>query len=183
MRIKHLWLLLFGSLLFAQTPVQIANPCFQQACFHAYTAPTLTSSSSTTLTIQEPTATSSGPGGQVPAGVKQVNFLVAVVNCSGQPFTITQAENGAAATATAGTALALDPGSSKTAAAKVWTASNVGTGTATAAPLSYTIGDPRTIDLTQRSMGVASHNYSITLTNNGSSSCTGSIDIYWSEQQ
>ncbi len=166
-----LCLLALSSHTAAQQPVQIVNPCFQQACFHAYTAPTVAASAATVFTIQEPAT-----------GPKQVQFLVAVIQCPGQSFTVDQAQNGTVATATAGSAIALQPSAGKTAKAQVWTASNVGTGAVTAAQLTFS-GGPVTLDMSQRSMGTVNHNYSITLTNTGTGSCTGSIDVYWSELQ
>lgn len=165
---------------FAQAPVQIVNPCLQQACFFATQSATVTMGSSTTLTVQQPAA-----------GIRQVSFLAAIVQCPGQAFTVSQAQNGTAATATAGTAVALVPiqvtggGTAVSAAAKVFTASNVGGGTATAPVLSYSSGQPPVVvDLLQRTMGVTSpvSNYSVTLTNGGSGSCTGTVSIYWGEK-
>lgn len=163
----------------AQVPVQIPSPCIQQACFYATTSLSLGSASTTTLTIQQPAA-----------AARQVNFQAAVVQCSGQAFSVDQAQNGAGATTTAGTAINLIPvktslsGSAITAAAKVFTASNVGAGTATAATLAYTAGDPRVVGLGDRTMGSSgiANNYSVKITNNGGSSCTASIAIYWSER-
>ena len=180
--LKRIALILFPVALFGQTPVQIANPCIQQQCFFATQSGTLTSSSSTTLTIQQPSN-----------GFRQVSFLGAVVQCPGQTFTIGQSQNGTTATATAGTATALIPiatvngGTSPvTAAALVFTASNVGGGTAVAPLLAYQANiSPPVIDLTQIAMGApnpAPLNYSVTLTNTGSGSCTGSIAIYWKEK-
>ena len=179
---KHLTLLLFPLALFAQTPVQIANPCVQQSCFWATQSATVGASSSIVLTIQQPST-----------GARQVSFWQAFVQCPGQSFTISQAENGTAATATAGTASALIPihyinngTTAVTAAALVFTSSNVGGGTATAPVQTWTSGSAPTIDLSQRTMGIppagTSFNYSITLTNTGGSSCTGSIGIYWYEK-
>lgn len=169
---KHLRLVLFlltGGLT-AQQQVQIVNPCIQFACFHAYVSASLASSASTTLTIQEPAT-----------GMRQVQFLTAVTQCATQAYTITQAQSGTAATATAGTAIALIP-TTATAAAKIFTASNVGGGTVTAAPIILAAG-PQSVDLSQRTMSAAAANYSVTLTNNGGSSCTGAMDIYWYEKQ
>ena len=166
----------------AQTPVQNVNPCLQQQCFFAAQSATVSASGSTTLTIQQPAT-----------GARQVTFIAAVVQCPGENFTIGQSQNGTAATATAGTAAPLMPiatingGTTPvTAGALVFTASNVGGGTAVAPTLTYTSGNPPTvIDLSQRTMGQpnpAPVNYNVTLTNTGGSSCTGSIGIYWSEK-
>jgi len=82
----------------AQTPVQNQNPCLQSACFFATQSGTVASSGATTLTIQQPAT-----------AARQVTFMGAVVQCPGQSFTIGQSQNGTAATATAGTAVALIP--------------------------------------------------------------------------
>lgn len=169
---KHLRVLLFifAIDLTAQQQVQLLNPCLQWACYHAYVSASLASSAATTLTIQEPAT-----------GMKQVVFLTAVTQCATQAYTVTQAQSGTAATTTAGTAIPLIP-TTATAAAKVFTASNVGVGAVTAAPLILAAG-PQAVDLSQRTMATAAANYSITLTNNGASSCTGATDIYWYEKQ
>ena len=179
--LKHIRCFLFFAALpiMAQTPVQERSICVSQACFYATTSLTLASSAATTLTIQQPAT-----------GARQVTFNAAIVQCGGQTFTVDQAQNGAGATTTAGTAVALLPvqyssaGPAITAAAKVFTASNVGGGTAVAPTLSFGAGDPRVIDLSQRTVGLSgiTNNYSITLTNTGGSSCTGTISIYWSEK-
>lgn len=181
MRLKHfLPLLFFAAGLQAQTQIEIANPCVKLQCFVAIQSATVTSSSSTTLTVQQPAS-----------GAKQVTFLAAVAQCPGQAFTVAQSQNGTAASATAGSAVALVPihtingGSTPVAATSlVYTASNVGGGTAIAPSISYTSGSVGVIDLSQRTVGVAgtTNNYSVTLTNSGSGSCTGSIAIYWLEQ-
>lgn len=165
-----LLLSLFAGAITAQQQVQIANPCVQFACFHAYVSASLASSASTTLTIQEPAT-----------GMRQVQLQFAVTQCATQAYTISQAQSGTAATTTAGTAIALLP-TTATAAAKVFTASNVGAGAVTAAPIILAAG-PQSVDLSQRTMATAAANYSVTLTNNGASSCTGAMDIYWYEKQ
>lgn len=162
---------LLFSIALAQQPVQIANPCIQFACFHASTSGSVAAAGTSTLTIQEPAT-----------GVRQVQFITVTSQCATQTFTVSQAQNGAAATTTAGTAVALIP-TTATAAAKVFTASNVGAGTATAVALSYLAGTASSIDLSMRSMSIAANNYSVTLTNTGALACTGSIDIYWYERQ
>jgi hypothetical protein len=182
--LKHFcWLLFLAAApLFAQTPVQNQNPCLQQACFFATQSGTVASSGATTLTIQQPAT-----------AARQVTFMGAVVQCPGQSFTIGQSQNGTAATATAGTAVALIPiatinaGTTPvTAKALVFTASNVGGGTAVAPALTYASGsNPPVIDLSQRTMGTPNPgplSYSVTLTNTGAGNCTGSIGIYWAEK-
>lgn len=172
---------LISTIAGAQTPVATPSPCIQQACYFATTALSLGSSAATTLTVQEPATT--------PA--RQVQFTSAVVQCSGQAFSVDQSQNGTGASATAGTAVPLIPiattlagGGTVAATAKVFTASNVGAGTATAPTLSYTAGDPRVIDLSPRTMGGAgiTNNYSVKVTNNGGSSCNAVIAIYWWEK-
>ncbi|MDE2098947.1 MAG: hypothetical protein KGL39_16965 [Patescibacteria group bacterium] len=170
---KHFRLILFCLCfpLLAQTPVQITNPCIQNGCYVATTSTTLGASASTTLTVQ-----------QKASGARAVQFSAAVVQCPGQSFTVDQSQNGTAATATTGSAVALTP-TTTAAAATVWTASNVGAGTATAPTLSFVSGPPAVIDLSQRNMNTSGTavNYSLKLTNTGSASCTASIAIYFQE--
>lgn len=172
---KHFCLILFlavAALTEAQTPVQIVNPCFQNACFHFATSLSLASSASTTVTIQEPLV-----------GTRQAQFNVAVVQCPGQAFSVAQAENGTAATATSGTPIAILPTPLATKSGLVpYTASNVGAGTSLGATLVYVVGNAQVIDLSQFSMSAASANYSLTLLNAGAGSCTGTVDIYWYER-
>lgn len=180
--LKHFYALLFSFALFAQTPVQNANPCIQQQCFWATQSATVASSGSIVLTIQQPAA-----------GARQVSFWQAIVQCPGQSFTIGQAQNGTAATATAGSASALIPiqyinnGTTPVSvAAKIFTSSNVGGGTAVSPVQTYSSGTVPVLDLSQRTMGIppsgTSFNYSITLTNTGTGNCTGTIGIYWAEK-
>lgn len=183
---KHFLAVLFfaSTAALAQIPTQPINPCVQQqACFFAQQSATISSSSSITLTVQQPTTGSA----------RAVNFIGAVAFCNGQSFTIAQAQNGTNATATAGTVSALIPiqttggGTAITATATAWTSSNVGGGTATAPTLPYASGTgPQTIDLSQRNMsgnaGAAGPNYSITVANTGAASCSGGIAIYWTER-
>lgn len=177
---KHLLLLLFfiANVVRAQQPVQTTNPCVQQQCFVATQTSSITGSASTTITIQQPAT-----------GARQVVLSTAVIQCQGQAFTVTQAQNGTAATATAGSAVPILPISTVnggttpvTAAAKIFTASNVGTGTATAVPYAYGSGSISVIDLSRITIGATTSNYSVTVTNNGGSSCTESIALYWSEK-
>jgi hypothetical protein len=171
---------LAAACIFAQTPVQIANPCLQQACFFATQSATVGSAGTITLTVQQPAS-----------GARSVTFLAAVGQCATQTFTVDQAQNGTAATATAGTAVALVPiqtingGTTPVAAAsKVFTSSNVGGGTAISPTLTYPSGSIAVVDLSQRTVtiGGTGNNYSVTLTNTGGSSCGGSIAIYWAEK-
>lgn len=179
---KHIRYLLFWAAtpLLAQTPVVIPNPCLQLSCFFATQSATVANSAATTLTIQQPAT-----------GFRQVNLIGAVVQCPGQTFTVDQSQNGTAATATAGTAVALQPiatinggATPVTASAKIFTASNVGGGTAVAPTLTYSSGAIASIDLSMRTMATAGTavNYSITLTNTGSGSCTGTVSLYFGER-
>jgi hypothetical protein len=177
---KRISIFLFAVLAFAQTPIQIANPCDQQQCFFATQSATVAASGVTTLTVQQPAN-----------GARQVTFTAAIIQCPGQSFTVGQAQNGTGATATAGTATALLPihtinagSTAVTAAARVFTASNVGAGTAVAPALVYASGSFAVIDLSQRNVGLSGigNNYSVSLTNTGAASCTGSIAIYWAEK-
>lgn len=176
-----LFMFLCAPPLAAQIPNQPINPCIQQqACFFATVSGTVGASSSNTLTIQQPAA-----------GGKQVNFLSGIVTCDTQTFTVGQAQNGTGATTTAGTAVALIPvlttqgGATVAATAKVFTASNVGGGTATGPVIPFPSGVPAIIDLSMRSMAGSgiNNNYSITVTNSGSGSCTATVSIYWMEKQ
>jgi hypothetical protein len=67
----------------------------------------------------------------------------------------------------------------------VFTSSNVGAGTSISPTQTYSSGAAPVLDLSRLTMGIPNPgplNYSITLTNTGSGSCTGSIGIYWSEK-
>lgn len=174
---KHLLLLAFPLALAAQVPTQSINPCFQQACFFVTASATVSSSSTMTLTVQQPAT-----------GAKQVNFMAAVATCD-QNFTLDQSQNGTAATATPATPIALLPrqqtqgGTNVSATATAFSASNVGGGTATAQTFPYAAASIAVIDLSMRSMGATGTgtNYSLKLTNTSGSSCSGAISIYWSE--
>jgi hypothetical protein len=155
---------------FSQQPVQIQNPCLNAQCYHAYVSTSVAASGSTVFTVQTPAT-----------GFKYVQLQNAVVQCPGQSFSVAQAQNGTPATTTAGTVISLLP-TTVASASKVFTSSNVGSGTAMSATLVYTAGDARIIDLSQRVMNTASQNYSITLTNNGAASCTAAIDVFWYEK-
>lgn len=170
---KRFWLIMFlAAVCSAQQQVQKANPCIQQGCFFATSSASVAAAGTTTLTIQQPTTSG-----------RQVTYFSAIVQCPGQSFSVDQSENGTAASATAGTAVALIP-TTATARANVFTASNVGAGTATAPTLTYASGAIAVIDLSQRTTGLSgnTNNYSIKLTNTGSASCTGTVSIYWMEK-
>jgi len=128
------------------------------------------SSSGMNFTIQQPATNG-----------KTVTLVSALVYC-GVACNITQAINGAAATATAGTASALSS-FAPAALATIWTASNVGTGTPAGGILHLAggAGTERTLDMS-----------SVVLRNNGTSSnytftvsvITGTVNItlIWSER-
>lgn len=171
--LKHILPFLFSLPLLAQIPTQIINPCIQQACFYATTSGSVAGSGTLKLTIQQPAT-----------GARQVTFIAAVAQCAGQAFTVDQSQNGTAATTTAATRVALIP-TTATAAALAFSASNVGSGTATAPTLSFTAGDPRVIDLSQRTTGLSgtANNYTVTMTNTSGTNCNGVVAVYWSEKQ
>jgi hypothetical protein len=170
---KLFLLLATAATALAQAPVQNQNPCLQLSCFYATQSATVASNGTSTLTIQQPAT-----------GFHAVSLIGAVVTCAGQTFSVDQSQNGTAASATAGSAVALVP-TTAAASALVFTASNVGSGTAVAPTLPYTSGSIATINLINRTMNVAGTaiNYSVKLTNTGGSSCTGTVSIYWMEQQ
>lgn len=124
----------------------------------------IASASTTALTIQQPAANG-----------LQVSFGVATVYCAAAQ-TATLSWNGAAATATAGTAKAIPPTFSG-ASATVWTGSNAGSGTTGPVyqvPLGLTIN----IDLTSFGFGNTGSASNLTITTSGS--CT--ITIPWTER-
>lgn len=142
----------------------------QQNRYSATTGDVSLTAAGTALTIQQPAA-----------NARQVKFESAIVYCS-VACNITQAQNGAAATATAGTATALTP-TLEGAQATVWTASNVGAGTAIG-PLLHINPGPNTqvIDLSKLSMGNtgANTNYTVSIS---SITGTANITIVWSESR
>lgn len=168
-----------ASILGAQTP----SICLQQQCYVAMQSGTLTPSSSATLTVQQPVS-----GGRV------LTFIGAVAQCPGQTFTVDQAQNGTAATATPLTPVPLIPfrtdpngnparpaAASTASAASAFTNSNVGSGTAISSTLAYPSGYIAPIDLSMRVMSAASNNLSVKVTNTGAGSCTHTIAIYFAE--
>ena len=114
-----------------------------------------------TFTIQQPST-----------GERSVTLETATVYCS-VACVVTQSQNGTAATATAAVPKGLAPFGWKKAAATVWTASNVGAGTAVGPTLNIPAGGTVVLDLSkiQLNTGTAS-NYSITI-----SSITGNYSI------
>ncbi len=114
-----------------------------------------------TATIQRGSGTSS-----------LIQLHEATVYCS-VACTITQSQNGTAATATAGNVRALNPNFTA-ATATFWTASNVGAGTTVGSPITCTAACTIVIDLSKISIPRQStaYNYSITI-----SSITGDYSI------
>jgi hypothetical protein len=148
----------------------------QVGTFHAPVSVSLTSTSATTVTIQQPAS-----------GAKQVTFIAAVVNCPGQPYTIALTYNGTAATSTSATVYPmLTTSANTTNHALAWSASNVGSGTSLLALQSYISGPPAVIDLTKPGATMAGNgtgqNLSLTMTNTGSGTCSATIDIIWQER-
>jgi len=145
---------------------------FGQAQTYNYSATTgdvSLSSAGTSFTIQQPATNG-----------KNVKLSSALVYCS-VACDITQAQNGTAATATAGTATAILPGGLFTpATATVWTASNVGSGTAVGGTIHQTSQQYIPIDLSKISMGNTGKNTNYTIT---ISSITGTanITLFWTE--
>jgi hypothetical protein len=148
----------------------------QVGTFHSPVSATVSASSSTTLTIQQPVS-----------GAKSVTFIAAIVQCPGQTFTVAQAYNGTAATATSATVIPmLTTSTNTTNTALAWSASNVGVGTSLSSTLTYPSGAIAVINLTSPGASMSgngtSQNYSVTLTNTGSGSCTGTLDVIWQER-
>lgn len=159
----------------AQQQVQIANPCWtEQYCYFQQQTGTIAANGTATITIQQPLT-----------GAHQITLIAAVVQCPGQSFTVSQAQNGTGATATPAVPVPLWP-TVKTATASIFTASNVGAGTATAPVFTYPAGiSPQAIDLTMRTMGLSGigNNYTVKLTNTGTASCAnGGVALYWREK-
>ncbi len=141
---------------------------FAQSNYSATTGDVALSGAGTALTIQQPAT-----------GARQVQLQSAVVYCS-VACAVSQAENGTAATATAGTAVALLP-ARRPAAATVWTASNAGAGTAAGGILHVAAGSFVVIDLSQIAMGNTGSgtNYTVSV---GSITGTANITLLWSEK-
>lgn len=157
--------------------ILLAIPAFGQVgTFHAPVSVSVNGSSSTTLTIQQPAS-----------GAKTVSFITAIAGCGSNAFTLTQAYNGSAATNTSASVIAMMTTSTNTTnAALAFSASNVGAGTALPSIPQYSAGSIAVIDLTKPGASMTgngtSKNYSLTLTNNGSGSCTAVLDIIWQER-
>lgn len=107
------------------------------------------------------------------ANARQINLEAATVYCS-VACDLTQSANGTAATATAGTVTSLLPYIGRTMSVTAWTASNVGSGTASGGIQHLQAASPLTIDLSKLTWGAAgtSTNYTFVI-----SSITGTINI------
>ena len=142
----------------------------QPARYSATTGDVTLSAAGTKFTIQQPAT-----------GAKQVRLEAATVYCS-VACDLTQSQNGAAATSTAGTASPVLP-IGRAALATVWTASNVGAGTPAGGILHLQggVGTERTLELSSITMGNTGTgtNYTFVIS---SITGTANITLYWSEQ-
>jgi len=110
---------------------------------------------------------------------KRLQFEVAVVYCSAT-CTVTQTQNGTAATNTAATIRPIQPTSVSTATA--WFPSNVGAGSASGGALHLPGPATVTLDLSRiffAAGSTAATNYTVVI---GSMTGTANITIYWGEQ-
>lgn len=141
--------------------------------FSATTGDVSLSAAATTLTVQLPAA---GPAGN-PSVTLESFIVYCTVACS-----VTQAYNGAAATATAVTVSPIPPNTTLGAAATAWKASNVGSGTAVGGIIHVPAGGTITISLAQVTLAGAGNgaNYSVTV---GAITGTANITAIWSERQ
>jgi hypothetical protein len=148
--------------------VLVTSACFGQVNRYSATSGDVSlSGAGTSFTIQQPAA-----------GAKILTLEAIQVYCS-VACNVTQAVNGTAATATAGTISAIPPATIP-AAATVWTASNVGAGTAVGAILHLAAAVTQVIDVSKVQLGNApASNYTVTI-----SSITGNanITLFWSER-
>lgn len=135
--------------------------------YSATTGDVVLAGAGTKLTIQQPATNG-----------KQVTLEAAILYCS-VACDVTQAQNGAAATATAGTANGLIP-FGPPASATVWTASNVGSGAASGGILHLAAGERLTLDLTKIRMGNtgATNNYTLVVS---TITGTANLTLFWSE--
>ena len=178
-------------LLCAGLPAQVAP-----ARYFAVVAGTVAASGNLVLTIQQPTT-----------GKNTFTLETITASCFGQAFTVAQSTNGVPATATpltqttTGTlasnvtgfaSIPPTPQSIKS-MAQIYTASNVGTGVATNMSLYYNVGSIAVINLgastynpypVQLVPGTTQFqpNYTATMTNSGTGSCAGTLQINWREQ-
>lgn len=165
----------------------IAGSAFGQAQipWRASVTASVGASSSYTFTVQQ------SAGGNVQ------NLQSAVISCGTNTFTVGQSQNGTAASATqvlqattgtvatsANSLVALSPWALNTPlSVTAWSSSNVGTGVATSGVQPYS--SIALIGLTGRVLSVAgtTQNYSFTVTNTGSGSCSLVIDVYGVQTQ
>lgn len=140
--------------------------------FSATTGDVSLSGAGTALTIQQP-AKNGAP----------ISLESATVYCS-VACNVTQTQDGAAATATAGTAVPLLPTPSvQSAVATVWTASNASGGTTAGGILHIPAGSTVPIDLSKVALGPGAgtgSNYTITVS---SITGTANITVVWAEQR
>lgn len=139
-----------------------ASAFSQETWFASSTGVVSLSGAGATATLQRAASTS-----------KNITLDTATVYCS-VACTITQSQNGTAATATAGTIRGINPSAYARSEATFWTASNVGAGTTIGAPVTCTAACTIVLDLSKVSIptGSTSFNYSITI-----SSITGDYSI------
>lgn len=125
----------------------------------------------TTITVQPPASSSSGR-----RWVGESAFVYCSVACN-----VTMSKNGAAATATAGSWTLINPGAFGSAFMTVYTASNVGAGTAVGGILHVAAGQTIAIDLSKITLGNtgSATNFSIAVS---SITGTANITIIGSEQ-
>ncbi len=146
---------------------------------------TLASSASVVVTIQQPPTDPNNRGPQISFEGVSTGYTPGVtVQCPGQSFTVAQAANGTAATATSAPIITM-PGTTAQPQATFWTGSNVGGGITISPVWSYTSGSIAVLDWSPMHMGSGGNtiNISLTVTNTGSGSCTVAIGIYHRESQ
>jgi len=140
----------------------------QTSNYSATTGDVSLSAAATAFTIQQPAS-----------NARQVQLQSALVFCS-VSCNVTQSQDGTAATSTAGTANPLLP-TTRPATATVWTASNVGAGTAAGGILHLAAAQWVVIDLSQISLGTGGTgtNYTVAIS---SITGTANITLFWSER-
>jgi hypothetical protein len=136
-----------------------------QVRYSATTGDVVLGGTGTTLTIQPPPTSTNNQ--------KLWTGEIALVYCS-VACSVTHAKNGAAATATAGTFVAINPGEFTPPVYTVWTASNVGAGTGVSGITHIPAGQTIPIDLSKVTLGNTgtATNYSLIV-----SSITGTANI------
>ncbi len=169
----------------------IALPAFGQinVPWRASVTSTVSASASYVFTVQQ-------------NGANVQNIQAAVITCGANTFTVGQSQNGAAATATALTQtttgtlatsanglLVLGPNALNTQLTlTAWTASNVGVGTAVSGVQAFSgiailVPRPGSTYLASFASTSTAQNYTFTVTNTGSGSCSLVIDIYGVQTQ